>query len=168
MAGLPAGSPEGRAAVSGRVGSGRSRLAHLARRWGRALSRRPPAAVDLAAARQVLTAGEFELWSRMRLEDQRHSIDVWRRFVVLAPASSRAEQAGALLHDVGKLDSDLGIAARVVATIVGARGDRFRRYHRHEEIGASMLRDVGADPATIDLVAGRGPAATLLAAADDL
>lgn len=118
--------------------------------------------------RGVLTAPEFELWSRMRVEDRRHSIDVLRRFVDMVPDSTRAECAGALLHDIGKLDSDLGVSARVVATIVGPRGDRFRRYHQHEEIGARMLRDIGADPSTIELVEGHGPRAASLHAADDI
>ena len=56
--------------------------------------------------------------------------------------------AGALLHDVGKLESGLGTLARVVATIVGPRTARFRRYHDHERIGADLLVAAGSTPVT--------------------
>ena len=54
--------------------------------------------------------------------------------------------AGALLHDVGKFEADLGTFARVAATIVGPRGRRFRMYHDHEAIGARLAEAAGADP----------------------
>ena len=80
----------------------------------------------------------------------------------------RDETAGALLHDVGKLDSDLGTLARVLATIVGPRTDRFRRYHDHEKIGADLLVAAGSSPLTVELVLGRGRAAPALAEADNI
>ena len=79
---------------------------------------------------------------------------------------TRDEMAGALLHDIGKLDSDLGTAGRVVATVVGPRTARFRRYHDHERIGADMLKVAGSSPVTVDLVgrarsgSGRSPKPT--------
>lgn len=76
--------------------------------------------------------------------------------------------AGALLHDIGKLDSGLGTLGRVVATIAGPRTVRFRRYHDHEEIGAAMLADASSDVVTVELVRGAGPASDDLRAADDL
>jgi predicted HD phosphohydrolase len=81
---------------------------------------------------------------------------------------TRDEIAGALLHDIGKLDSDLGTARRVVATVVGPRTARFRSYHDHERIGAEMLAGVGSATATIELVRGHGRAAAALLAADDI
>ncbi len=74
--------------------------------------------------------------------------------------------AGALLHDIGKLDSGLGTFGRVVATVVGPRTDRFRRYHDHERIGADLLAAAGSSAATLELVQGRGRAAAALAEAD--
>jgi hypothetical protein len=76
--------------------------------------------------------------------------------------------AGALLHDVGKLESGLGTFARVAATIVGPRTDRFRRYQDHERVGADLLAAAGSSEATIEVVLGRGPAATALAEADNI
>ena len=58
----------------------------------------------------------------------------------------RAEMAGALLHDVGKVQSGLGTWGRVAATVVGPRTRRFRQYHDHEQIGASMAAQAGIRP----------------------
>jgi 3'-5' exoribonuclease len=76
--------------------------------------------------------------------------------------------AGALLHDIGKVESRLGTFGRVAATIVGPRTDRFRLYHAHEMIGAQMLRRAGSSADTIELVEGGGAAASDLRAADDI
>ena len=75
--------------------------------------------------------------------------------------------AGALLHDVGKVQSGLGTWGRVAATVVGPRTRRFRQYHDHEQIGANMAAQAGSDPATVALIRGDGPAAADLRAADD-
>jgi hypothetical protein len=55
-----------------------------------------------------------------------------------------------------------------MATLVGPRTARFRQYHDHEALGASMLADAGSDPVTVELVQGRGSAAADLRAADDV
>ena len=141
-------------------------IGHLARRFAGSFSRRPPDPADVDWACGQLLAAEAALWRRFAVADQRHSILVARRFVERRPTASRAEIAAALLHDIGKLDSGLGTWMRVVATLVGPRGDRFRRYHDHERIGAEWLARAGSEPATIALVQGRGPAAADLAAAD--
>ena len=92
----------------------------------------------------------------------------------------RAELAGVLLHDCGKLDSGLGTLRRVGATVwLNVRGERagegdgrIARYARHEEIGAQMLLVAGSDPVTVALVARSAdapePALTVLAAADHI
>ena len=138
---------------------------HLARRWATSLSRREPAEVDTAWAESHLLNGELQLWRRLGAPDRRHAIVVARRFASMA-TWTRDEIAGALLHDIGKLDSPLGTTGRVVATVVGPRTARFRRYHDHERIGAEMLVAAGSSPTTIELVRGHGPAATALANAD--
>jgi predicted HD phosphohydrolase len=115
-----------------------------------------------------LEPGERALWDRMGAADRRHAVEVARRFVARRPDASRAEVAGALLHDVGKLAADLGTSGRVVATIVGPRTARFRLYHDHEAIGGRLVADAGADPVTVALVEGHGEAAGDLRAADDV
>lgn len=145
---------------------------HLVRRFLGSLSRRPPADADLAWVRSTLLPAELSLWMRFDAADQRHSIEVARRFVALRPASARAEVAAALLHDIGKLDAALGTFGRVTATLVGARTERFRRHHDHERIGAEMLRTVGSDAITVALVgadeSADEPALDALRRADDI
>ena len=121
-----------------------------------------------STVRAVLLAAEFELWSRMRVEDRRHSIEVLARFDERTTGASRAERAAALLHDIGKLDSDLGVTARVLATMIGPRGSRLTRYHDHVRLGVELLGSIGSDPVTVELVSGRGDRAEALADADDI
>jgi hypothetical protein len=143
-------------------------LAHLARRFAASMSKAPPSAADEAWAMTFMTTAEAHLWSRMMVQDRRHSIEVARRFLERRPEATREEMAGALLHDVGKLQAGLHTFGRVVATLVGPRTARFREYRDHEAIGAGMVAAIGADPVTVALVAGEGPAAADLRAADDL
>lgn len=78
-----------------------------------------------------------------RSEDQRHAFDVWRRVdgdPVLAEA--------ALLHDVGKVASDLGAIARSSATVLGMfrvpTTGRWKSYLDHGRLGAEVLTVLGA------------------------
>ena len=145
-----------------------SAVGHLARRFVLSLSRTEPVAADVEWVLGQLLPREAELWQRMMLQDRRHSLLVARRFVARRPEATRDEIAGALLHDIGKVDCTMGSVARVVATIVGPRGDRFRRYHDHERIGVELLRSAGSSDVTIELTQGRGDAAAALADADDV
>lgn len=143
-------------------------VVHLARRFLTSLSRQPPPADDTAWAISQLLPAEAELWQRMTVQDRRHSILVARRFVRFAPDAERAEVAGALVHDVGKLASGLGTFGRVVATVAGPRTDRFRKYYDHERLGAEMLVAAGSPPVTIELAQGNGRRATELRRADNV
>ena len=143
-------------------------LVHLARRFATSLSGREPAAAERDWAHAQLLVDEAVLWDRMVVQDRRHSLLVARRFEQLVVNPERETLAGALLHDVGKMDVGLGTWARVLATVVGPRTSRFRRYHDHEQIGAELLRAVGSHPATIELVLGRGPLAAALRSADNV
>lgn len=142
------------------------RVAHLVRRFATSLSSRPPAPEDEVWAEVWLRFDERELWQRMANTDRRHAVLVARRFVERRPDATRAEMAGALLHDVGKIESGLGTFGRVLATVVGPRTTRWRTYHDHETIGASMAAAAGSDAVTVALIEGRGPAAADLAWAD--
>jgi hypothetical protein len=125
---------------------------HLVRRLGGSLSRRSPSASDIAWVNKNLLDGEFALWSRLKSYDQRHSIEVARRFTELHPTFTRDEVAAALLHDIGKIESQLGVLGRVIATIVGPKGTKFRRYHDHELIGLNLCREVGSSIETLRLL----------------
>lgn len=131
---------------------------HLIARFFVSLDTRSPDPKDQAWAEAQLLDEELNLWRRQSNVDRRHTIKVARRFHEARPSATRAEIAGALLHDIGKLDCGLGTWGRVFAPVVGPRTQRFRSYHDHEQIGADMLVAIGSDIATVDLVAERGPA----------
>lgn len=145
------------------------KVPHLFKRALTSLSQTPPKSVDLAMVRQVLNGAEFVVWNEMQHRDQRHSIVVLHRFDALVPAADRAERAAALLHDVGKNVSGLGFVLRVIATVVGSKGQRFASYHNHEKLGADLVRHI-SDPRTVALIGGTAndDVALLLQAADDI
>jgi hypothetical protein len=143
-------------------------VGHLARRFVGSVSRRQPDPTDTVWVDSQLLASESLLWHRMSAADRRHSIAVAHRFEKLGGPWSREEMAGALLHDIGKLESGLGTLARVSATVVGPRTSRFRKYHDHEQIGADMLAAAGSSEVTVELVLGRGRAASALRQADQI
>ena len=122
---------------------------HLVRRFVGSLSRSVPASNDFSWVNEKLLPGEFELWSRMESFDQRHSIQVARRFIDLYPSGSREHIAAALLHDIGKIEANLGVFGRVIATVIGPRGKKFRLYHDHELIGLQLCRSVGSTAETL-------------------
>ena len=139
---------------------------HLAVRFFGSLSSRPPEPEQEVWAESKLLDGEVELWRQMSNQDRRHSAKVARRFVAAWPQASRAEIAGALLHDVGKIECGLGTWGRVAASVVGGRTERFRLYHDHEHIGSLLAEAAGSDPATVELIDERGPAYEALKSCD--
>ncbi|MCU1394605.1 MAG: hypothetical protein JWM34_3033 [Ilumatobacteraceae bacterium] len=146
-------------------------LRHLARRFRGALSSAPPPAADDAWAVGLLTPGEAALWWRMQAQDRRHSIEVARRLADILDEPGRAAMAAALLHDVGKIESRLSTAERVVATVVGPRTARFASYHDHERLGVELLTAAGSAAETVSLIDGSSADHVLLAAlrrADDI
>jgi putative nucleotidyltransferase with HDIG domain len=133
---------------------------HLVRRFLGSLSPLPLAPGDDAWATSKLGPGERQLWQRMPRADRKHSVGVARLVAAQVGEDEHAILAAALLHDVGKVDADLGTLGRVVATLVGrTRGTRWReadgvrgrigRYLHHDAIGAALLEGAGADPLTV-------------------
>jgi hypothetical protein len=147
-----------------------SSWSHLAGRFFGALRPGRPGPADVEWVRGVLEPPELVLWERLPAHDQRHTIEVARKVESRLAGGPHAGDArwpaAALLHDVGKLASGLGVFGRVVATLAGMAGARgsgvpgddkrlsaweefrgFRRrisqYLRHGEIGADMIRMVG-------------------------
>lgn len=118
---------------------------------------------DEAWARSVLTPAESALWGRLSAADRRHSVKVARRVQLrLAPTAYGGDMlwpSAALMHDVGKAESDLSILERVIATLASrtvnvatARGwagsatglkRRIGSYLIHGEVGADMIRKAG-------------------------
>ncbi|MCE2817952.1 MAG: HD domain-containing protein [Ilumatobacteraceae bacterium] len=129
------------------------KLWHLVKRAVTSFSNDPLSGEDVERVERLLLLPEFELWWSMQPRDQRHSLQVYERFMRFYPPAKRTEQAAALLHDIGKTVSGLGWFMRIIATLVGSRGIRFTMYHDHEKLGAQMLQGK-SDQRTIDLVGG--------------
>ena len=116
-------------------------------------------------ARAQLLPGEVELWKRMRGADRRHAVSVAREVErALGNEATPPVLAATLLHDVGKVDSGLGIYGRVIATLCGmivgremakewTRGRGFTRrvglYLLHPDLGGDQLALAGSDPLTV-------------------
>ncbi|MCL1601201.1 MAG: hypothetical protein M3112_06665 [Actinomycetia bacterium] len=117
---------------------------HLIRRFFGFLVATPLTPSEQRQVRDALAPGLARLFFAQRSEDQRHA------FVVYERVESSADLAqAALLHDVGKTDSDLGALERSLATIWDGLGrptsGRWRSYLAHGSSGARMLKDLGAD-----------------------
>jgi hypothetical protein len=132
----------------------RMRPLHLARRFVRALWPGPPGEPDVEWVAGILEPAELALWRSLPNHERRYTIRVAKLVEARLAGTEYAGQprwlAVALLHDVGKLDSGLGLAGRVIATAAGAIAPRLRRspgrigrYLRHDELGAERIRSVG-------------------------
>jgi len=141
----------------------RATLRALARRAIIAAGKIRSEPADQAWVRSILTPAEWDLWTRQSAYEQDHAVQVARRVQRrLAPtvyASDTLWQSAALMHDVGKLQSDLSMGERVIATlaskVVGvatarrwaatATGAKRRLgfYLIHGELGAGMIRAAG-------------------------
>jgi hypothetical protein len=123
---------------------------------------------SLATAEQqwvqsLLTPEEFVLWSKMSPYDQRHSVRVAQGVRLRLSATPYADDSRwlsvALMHDIGKLESNLAMHERMLATVAGrtvklstalrwassARGltGRVGRYLIHGALGSEMIRSAG-------------------------
>ncbi len=138
------------------------KLLHLAERFARALWPGPARPADVEWVETVLTPSAYAEWRLQPSHDRRHTIRVAREVQTQLAGTAYADDprwlSAALLHDIGKLDSGLGVYGRVVATVSGAAGGRdhapawsestgFTRrvglYLRHAELGADRIRLAG-------------------------
>lgn len=141
------------------------KLWHLIKRAVTSYSNDPLSGADVERAERLLLTQEFELWWSMPPRDQRHSLQVYERFMRFYPPAKRTEQAAALLHDVGKTVAGLGWFMRIVATLVGPRGAVFALYHDHENIAVQMLQGI-SEQRTLDLIGGRADDVVMIALRD--
>ncbi len=97
-----------------------------------------------------LAPGEARLFWAQAKADQRHAHDV-ARWVAGRPDAGHGLIRAALLHDVGKRHTRLGVIGRSLATIAHLLGlplaGRLRRYMEHGPLGAADLADLGVEPA---------------------
>ncbi len=140
-------------------------LRHLATRFFGSLDKRPLSHVDVEWVRTQLLPAEFTLWCRYSFPDRRHTIAVARDVErQLGPGADRPVLAAALLHDIGKIDSNLGTYGRVAATVLGAvlppaatgllaqrRGvlGNVAAYLQHDDRGGELLRQAGSHDVTV-------------------
>jgi hypothetical protein len=123
---------------------------HLARRFVGALRPGGPSEADRAWVESVLEPEEYALWARQPGHDRRHTVEVARGVEAALAGGPHAGDprwpACALLHDIGKLASGLGVLNRVVATLAErATG------------GALSARGMGAVPPTTAAGAAKEP-----------
>jgi len=133
------------------------RLLHLARRFFETLRSRPldPAEQDQAAG--WLSDRESPLFWEQSPADQRHALTAARMVASVRPERRDLIRA-ALLHDIGKRHSRLGVPGRVTASTldllrIPAPG-RLGIYLRHESLGAGELEAAGAEPIVVSFAAG--------------
>lgn len=128
---------------------------HLVRRYWRSVRARALDAEERSWVADRLLPAEWSMFESMSVADQRHHLDVARRFCAAFPDDvPRAWCAAALLHDVGKLTTGFGTHRRVFASLLrrGTGDHRLARYHRHEDIGGSLLHAAGSEADTVLLV----------------
>ena len=139
--------------------------AHLVRRFFASLRPGGPPRAERMWVEGVLSEAEYGLWTRMYGPDRRHSVVVGREVQRrLGDEATPPVLVAALLHDVGKIDADLGTWGRVVATLstklagpdmatLWIKSQGFTRrvglYLHHPVIGADMLEMAGLDPLVV-------------------
>lgn len=140
MGGLSRRSPPG----------GAEALIHLIRRFFQSILDRGPDSSDEAWLLGMLSGREAALYAQMSPADRSHALRSAR-----CPAlADDAQRVAAALHDVGKIQADLGTWARVGATVVatvlpGLLKGRWAIYQDHPRLGAAMLRDAGSAELTV-------------------
>ncbi len=118
---------------------------HLAKRFLEVLTARPlDDGLREEAELLLQSEGERALFFGQPHADQRHGIAAAR----LVEGRGGLRRA-ALLHDVGKQRSGLGVWGRSLASVLAKLhlpvAGRFRTYLEHGPIGALMLEEVGAE-----------------------
>ncbi len=121
-------------------------LPHLIRRFFGSLRARRPSPSEQRFIAAHLVGPAAQLFAAQAPMDQRHSLECARRVAAAAPGRGDLIRA-ALLHDVGKNHSGLGVLGRSVASLAAiarfpVRG-RFRAYLSHGRLGADDLTGVG-------------------------
>lgn len=132
-------------------------LPHLVRRFVGSLSARRPGPHDQAFAASVLAPSAASRFFAQAPMDQGHALRCARAVEAVAPGRTDLLRA-ALLHDVGKAASGLGVVGRSVASLAAIthlpRSGRMQRYLDHGRIGAAWLAADGEPEIVVAFAAG--------------
>ena len=128
------------------------RLRHLVARFFEVLAARPLTPAEQQEAGRMLCPRDAPVFWGQAGADQRHALSAARRVAAGFPERPELIRA-ALLHDVGKRHTRLGIAGRVIASLVEMVGlpgpGRLGRYLAHGAIGAADLEAAGCEPIVV-------------------
>jgi hypothetical protein len=122
-------------------------VVHLVRRFLGFLTARPLTPSEQQHVRLLLRPPLARAFFAQRYEDQRHAFEVQQR------SASDASWEAALLHDIGKTESDLGAVSRSLATLWHGLGlptsNRWATYIDHGALGADALTQLDASELAI-------------------
>ena len=126
---------------------------HLAARLLDFVTSAPLAAAERELVTSWLRPTEEEAFYAQPVADQRHGLSSAQQVALLSPQRRDLIRA-ALLHDIGKRHSHLGVLARSLVsawTKLGGRvAGRAAAYLNHGELGAEELSRLGAETTVVD------------------
>ena len=115
----------------------------------------PLDADELQELAGLVNGRTLEAYRRQTDADQRHGLEAAR--YVRARGGRPELVVAALVHDLGKRHAGLGIAGRVIASVLARLGlptpGRLGLYLDHPALGAAELRNLGLDGLTSDYAA---------------
>ena len=94
--------------------------------------------LDQIKVNKILGDNATQLFWRMRLEDRSHSLEVMNRMEAITKENRLLTLA--LLHDIGKVQSDIGWLGRILADLGINRSFSANRYKNHEQYGYNILQ----------------------------
>lgn len=133
--------------------SGPGTWRHLVRRFFDVLLARPLTDREHKVVEALLsTPEEIDLFFNQNDADQRHGLEAASEVALMAPGRPELVRA-ALLHDIGKQVSGLGVWGRSLASMLAklhlpVRG-RLHSYLEHGPIGADLLERAGVEPIVV-------------------
>ena len=87
---------------------------------------------------QLLNEKLVLLFWRLNKEDRAHSLEVLNRMKKITNDKEMYELA--LLHDIGKVYSDIGWLGRIFADLGINKSNNAKMYKNHEELGIDLLK----------------------------